>query len=188
MNFLNRYCVSLVFFTLINIHQLTAVSLYPNSQKCEDPSEVEIEKIWSNARNWWNENLINKSNREIEETFSSHIFIYHESKGTFGSWRDNPYNYVKENLKNAQCEYFYLVRFRENRFPKSVVEGICSSIQACPYATNKITSDFYKCSQVFKYELALERGDCINNVYSWKIGIEKIPSDCNCMREAGTYM
>ena len=65
------------------------------------------------------------------------------------------------------------VRFRQNRFPKLVVESKCKTIK-------KIGE--YECGEVQTYKLALERGDCSNGVYDWNIGIEKIPSNCICIK------
>jgi hypothetical protein len=167
MNFLNRYCVSFFIFILFNIKvAIKAGPIFKNNQNCKDPSGIELEKKWLEARKWWNANVLKKSNEEIEKNFAHMILDYnHTSKSTFTS---------KFSISKSKCEMENQVRYRENRFPKLVVESKCKSKQAI---------DDYKCSEVETFKLALERGECENNIYKWDYRIERIPSNCICIKD-----
>jgi hypothetical protein len=166
MNFLNRYCVSFLIFILFNIKvSIKAGPIFKNNQNCKDPSGIELEEKWLEARKWWNANVLKKSNEEIQKNFAHMILDYQESMGTYTS---------KLNLSKSKCEMENQVRYRENRYPKLVVESKCKSNQAIGE---------YTCSEVETFKLVLERGDCENNIYNWDYRIEKIPSNCVCIKD-----
>ena len=194
MKFLDRYCISIFFIIIVcNNKKIQAGPI-----KCKDPSASELEKKWIEGRELYNNakhilhNLTTKNitdTIQIDPNYKLFIFNYQRSTGSYGSTKEfqiQNYSPVKSEMMNAQCEFFYLLRLRENRLPKVLVESKCVKPEknACPNISKDAIKKYsYKCTQLYKYELALERGNCVDNVYEWKIGIEIVPTGCNCMAE-----
>ena len=102
-------------------------------------------------------------------------------------------NLTKANMQlfYSQCDFAYTFKNRENRIPKYLIESKClfsnkkgklSINDECQNVNNNFLQGVHKCTQIYKYELALERGACIDNIYEWNIGIESVLDGCNCMK------
>ena len=180
-------CVSLVLILTVvtQCWVIEARSLNKNAD-CKDPSEDELIRKWGEGRL-----LVSKINylktfhhkiEEVAEKLKIKVFEYHDSPALFASFKES----TKLNLTRAnqeilysQCDFAYTFKSREHRIPKNLIESKClfsnkksklNSHDECPNIDNNILQEVYKCTQTFKYELALERGVCKDNVYEWETG------------------
>lgn len=168
-------------------------------KKIQKKLQSKIKDNYINYMSFFNvKSILEKVNGQLVETFdTSNVTTLHSThereiyiSRIYGESRCKRKRLIRPGKNHtasemSSCPWFYMLEVDNDRIPLTVLKAQCSCRNCLVptsygYKRDKNGSGGY-CEEV-SYHMPVIRRHCVDNVYRYRIAIEKIPVGCTCQR------